>query len=243
MNVFKPDSKIFLDEENHKYNFLDDENIQFTSVTECISEYFEKFDKIKIATKLVKTHPKYMDMSIEELIAEWDLAAKNGTDIHKEIEDYIKESKKPKKNKSIVAINWLDKHLMNSKYELFSEVIAYSLELKIAGTVDLLLYDKINEVYTILDWKTNKAISTKSFKGKTGIKPETFDLPDCKFSHYSLQLSLYRFLLEKQYNIKMKKLIIAHITDDGVKGYVAPYLKNHIFLITKKYPRSKNVIY
>ena len=45
MNVFKPDSKIFLDEENHKYNFLDDKNIHFTSVTECISEYFEKFNQ------------------------------------------------------------------------------------------------------------------------------------------------------------------------------------------------------
>ena len=237
-NLFKPDEKIFLDEEKHKYIFLEDKNIQFTSVTECISEYFEKFDQNKIALKLVTTHPKYKGMQVDDLIEEWNLAAKNGTKVHKEIEDYIVKNKKPENNKSIIAIEWLNKHLMNSKYDLFSEVIVYSKQLRLAGTVDLLLYDKINEVYTILDWKTNKKISTKSFKGKTGIKPETYDLPDCKFSHYSLQLSLYRYLLEKQYNLNMKKLIIAHITEDGVKGYVAPYLKNHIFLITKKYLRS-----
>ena len=237
-NIFKPDKSIFLDEEKHKYIYKNDKNIKFTSVTECISEYFEKFDQNKIALKLVSSHPKYMDMEVDELIKEWNLAAQNGTDIHKEIENYIINNQEPKMQKSIIAIQWLNKHLMNSKYELFSEVIVYSKEFKIAGTVDLLLYDKINEVYTILDWKTNKKITTKSFNGKTGIKPETYDLPDCKFSHYSLQLSLYRYLLEKQFNLKMKKLIIAHITDDGVKGYVAPYLKNHIFLITKKYPRS-----
>ena len=237
-NIFKPDKKIILNEEEHKYIFLEDKSIQYTSVTECISEYFEKFDTLKIASKLVATHPKYKKMTVDTLIADWDLAAKNGTFIHKEIEDYIKSKKQPDNNKSQVAIQWLKKHLMNSKYDLFSEVIVSCNELKIAGTVDLLLYDKINQVYTILDWKTNKAITTKSYKGKTGIQPETYDLPDCKFSHYSLQLSLYRYLFEKKYNLNMKKLIIAHITDDGVKGYVAPYLKNHIFLITKKFPRS-----
>ena len=90
-NLFKPDEKIFLDEEKHKYIFLEDKNIQFTSVTECISEYFEKFDQNKIAFKLVTTHPKYKGMQVDDLIEEWNLAAKNGTKVHKEIEDYIEE--------------------------------------------------------------------------------------------------------------------------------------------------------
>tara|TARA_B100001115_G_scaffold180121_1_gene171952 strand:+ start:1460 stop:2179 length:720 start_codon:yes stop_codon:yes gene_type:complete len=233
-NIFKPDKRIHLDEKNHKYILNDNKDIVFTSVTECISQYFEKFDKIKIAQKLVSSHPKYIGMTMEELIAKWDESATNGTIVHKEIEDYINEKRQPNHQKSKIAIEWLSKHLMNSKYQLFSEIIVYCEDLHLAGTIDLLLYDSVNEIYTILDWKTNKEISTKSFKGKTGIKPETRDLPDCKFTHYSLQLSLYRYLLEKKYNLKMKKLIIAHITEQGVKGYVAPYLKNHIFLITQK---------
>ena len=52
-NIFKPDKSIFLDEEKHKYIYNNDKNIKFTSVTECISEYFEKFDQNKIALKLV----------------------------------------------------------------------------------------------------------------------------------------------------------------------------------------------
>ena len=48
-NIYKPDKSIFLDEEKHEYIYKNDRNIKFTSVTECISEYFEKFEQDKIA--------------------------------------------------------------------------------------------------------------------------------------------------------------------------------------------------
>ena len=70
---------------------------------------------------------------------------------------------------------------------------------------------------------------------KTGNRPETADLLDCKFNHYALQLSLYRYLLEKNYNLELDDQLIIHLGINSVHGYVAPYLESHIVSILKHY--------
>ena len=226
---------IKLEESTHKYILEGHEEIEFTSVTTCIAEFFEKFDKNTVAYKLVTTIPKYKGRTAEDLISEWDAAANYGTAVHKEIEDYIKLNKTPEIDRAIAGVDWLNKYLQKSDHELFSEVIVYSEELKIAGTVDLLVFDKTSKKYNILDWKTSKAIKTDSYKMKTGNRPETADLLDCKFNHYTLQLSLYRYLLEKNYNLELDDQLIVHLDNNSVHGYIAPYLEDHIVSILKNY--------
>ena len=227
--------EIKLEESTHKYILEGHEDIEFTSVTTCISEFFEKFDKEAVAYKLVTKIPKYKGRSAEDLIKEWEDAANYGTEVHKEIEDYIKLKKTPKLDRAIAGVNWLNKYIQKSDYDIFSEVIVYCKELKIAGTVDLLVFDKISKKYSILDWKTSKEIKTDSYKMKTGNKAETNDLLDCKFNHYALQLSLYRYLLEKKYNIMLDDQLIIHLDNDTVHGYITPYHKDHIISILKHY--------
>ena len=67
--------EIKLEEAAHKYILAGHEDIEFTSVTTCISEFFDKFDKEAVAYKLVTTIPKYKGRSAEDLIKEWDLTA------------------------------------------------------------------------------------------------------------------------------------------------------------------------
>ena len=231
----QPNGEIKLEESNHKYILEGHTDIAFTSVTTCISEFFDKFDKEAVAYKLVTTIPKYKGRSAQDLIKEWNLAASYGTAVHKEIEDYIKLKKAPEMDRAIAGVNWLNKYLQKSDYDIFSEVIVYCKELKIAGTVDLLVFDKVSQKYSILDWKTSKAIKTDSYKMKTGNKPETKDLLDCKFNHYALQLSLYRYLLEKKYNLQLDDQLIIHLDTNTVHGYIAPYLEDHIVSILKNY--------
>ena len=235
MTLFQPNGNIKLEESTHKYILEGHEEIEFTSVTTCISEFFEKFDKNAVAYKLVTTIPKYKGRTAEDLISEWDATANYGTAVHKEIEDYIKLKKTPEIDRAIAGVDWLNKYLQKSDHELFTEVIVYSEELKIAGTVDLLVFDKISNKYKILDWKTSKAIKTDSYKMKTGNRPETADLLDCKFNHYALQLSLYRYLLEKNYNLELDDQLIVHLDNNSVHGYIAPYLEDHIVSILKNY--------
>ena len=233
--MFKKNNQITLRETDHKYILKGSEHINFTSVTTCISQFFEEFDKIKIATNLKQRSPKYKHLTIEEITGSWDKAAQFGTDVHKEIEDYINHKKTPLIERSSLAIKWLDSYLKKTDFDIFSEIITFCEKLKIAGTVDLLLYDKINNVYSIIDWKTSKKIDTVGYNNKTGNKPETKDLLDTNFNHYSLQLSLYKYLLEKKYSIKIQDQIIVHISDDSAHSYLTDDLSEHIKSILKHY--------
>ena len=54
------------------------------------------------------------------MIKEWDLTASYGTAVHKEIEDYIKLKKAPEIDRAIAGVNWLNKYLQKSDYDIFS---------------------------------------------------------------------------------------------------------------------------
>ena len=224
--LFNPD--ITLERESHRYILSTNPDLEFISATTFISQFFEKFESEKIAQKLVSVSPKYMGMTVDEVLAMWKESANHGTIVHEELEEHILNKSPLTEPKAIQGMNWLNKYKMKSNFEIYPEVIIYSEELKLSGTVDLLLYDKKNNTYIIMDWKTSKSISTKSYGGKKGIKPATADIDDTKFNHYALQLSLYRYLLEKYYNLKISEHIIVHLKDEECEGIHAPYLKNNI---------------
>ena len=61
-----------------------------------------------------------------------------------------------------------------------------------------------------------------------GTHASTKHVMDCNFNHYSLQLSLYRYILEKFYGLKIRNQLIAHLKDDSVDAIVTPYMKDEI---------------
>jgi len=224
--LFKND--INLDRDNHIYKLDKSPNLDFTSVTTFIGEFFEEFDAKKIATKLVNNNIKYMHLTIDELLAQWKKLADYGTIVHEELENFILEGKAVYEPKSIQGIKWLKKYQIKSNFEIYSEVVVYSEELKIAGTIDLLLFDKNTGMYNIMDWKTSKRIDSKAFRNKKGNHPVTSNLDDCNFNHYALQLSLYRYILETCYNLNVSEHMVVHLLDNDCVGYHTPYMKNYI---------------
>ena len=54
------------------------------------------------------------------------------------------------------------------------------------------------------------------------------NIEDTKFNHYALQLSLYRYLLEEYYNLKISQHLIVHLKDEQCIGLHVPYMKNNI---------------
>ena len=133
----------------------------------------------------------------------------------------------PVRPKSKLAVEWI-KDKIDSKYDLLSEVIVYSKELELAGTIDLLLFDKEDGSYKIIDWKTSRRIFTSSYNSKVGIYEASSNLMDCNFIHYSLQLSLYQYLLENYYDINVTGSAIVHIGDSRIKTYKTRYYKAEI---------------
>ena len=224
--LFNPNIRLV--RESHKYILSTNPDLEFISATTFISQFFEKFEAEKIAKKLVSVSPKYMGMSVEDVLAMWRESANHGTIVHEELEEHILNQSELKEPKAIQGMNWLNKYKMKSDFKVYPEVIIYSEELGISGTIDLLLFDKNSNNYIIMDWKTSKKIDTKSYRNKRGILPASSNIADTKFNHYALQLSLYRYLLEEYYNIEITQHLILHLKDEKCEGLHVPYMKNNI---------------
>ena len=133
---------IELDIEKHEYRLYNQPDFIFTSVTTFVNSFFEPFDKIKVSNHLVNNVPKYFGETPESLMNQWEIARKYGTDVHLEIESWIKDGVIPKDVKSIAATKWIGGYVSRPNIDTFSEVIVYSKELGIAGTVDVLMMNK-----------------------------------------------------------------------------------------------------
>ena len=222
------DKNITLNREFHKYRLETNPDLEFISATTFISKFFEKFEAEKIAKRLVTSSPKYMGMSIEEVLASWKHSADHGTLVHEEIENHILNKSELTEPKAIQGVRWLNKFKMKADFDIFTEVIIYSEKLKLSGTIDLLLFDKNSKQYILMDWKTSKKIDMKSYGNKKGILPASSNIEDTKFNHYALQLSLYRYLLETYYGLDISQHLILHLMDNKCTGLHAPYMEKSI---------------
>lgn len=227
-------------EPEHKYILKSDPDLNFTSVTSITSKYFSPFDKDAIAKKLVETNMKYVGMTTDELIAQWDEARDFGNLVHNNIESYINNKNYKDISEVRHAIKWMNKFKNLSEFVFYPEVIIYSEELGIAGSIDVLAKDTKNDTYIIIDWKTSKSISKSSFGGRMGIHPITSHLMDCKYVHYSMQLSLYRYLIEEFYGIKVSNLLIAHLKNNECKPIVADYYHKEVLDMVNEHRKTQN---
>ena len=85
--------------------------------------------------------------------------------------------------------------------------------------------------FSIYDWKRSKKIE-KYNKFESGIGD--FDhLPHCNFWHYSLQLNIYKYILELKYNIIIQDLylVIMHPINSNYIKIKCPNLKDEVQLL------------
>jgi ATP-dependent exoDNAse (exonuclease V) beta subunit len=82
----------------------------------------------------------------------------------------------------------------------------------IAGMVDCLFYNKKSGMLEIYDYKTNKEIKLKSAY-KENFKSPISHLDVCEINTYSLQLHLYKHIIEKNTNLKIGNLYLVWINE------------------------------
>ena len=88
-----------------------------------------------------------------------------------------------------------------------TEMIVWSKEEELAGSIDMLFINEETGELSIFDWKRSKEIRYEN-KYQKGFGPcSHFD--DCNYYHYSLQLNFYKYLLETYYQFKVKDLHLA----------------------------------
>ncbi len=173
-------------------------------------------------------------MTIEQVKQAWkekgEEAAKTGTRMHKYIELFFNGMEDTTVDgidaEILMFKNWLC--ALDKKYCPFrTEYVIYDEELGIAGTIDMLFKMEGNHV-AIFDWKRSKEIKYRN-KYERANSPLTH-LEDCNYNHYCLQLNLYKYLLEKNYNFIVTEmyLIIIHCNQSEVQMIPVPLMEREI---------------
>ena len=94
-----------------------------------------------------------------------------------------------------------------------TEWVVYSLDMKIAGSIDM-VYENPDGTLAIYDWKRSKEIAKTNDWGRTATSPGTEHIPDCNFWQYTLQLNLYRKIVELHYGKRVTKLCLVQLHPD-----------------------------
>lgn len=228
-NELKKFDKYKFYEEPHVYTYINDDGNETeisTSVTSLIDEYTNTFDEDKAA----EAKADKLGISKEELLNEWhfnrDFSCVKGTLTHA-YNEYLWQNKKYNYDKEYV-VNMFGKDVIEPIWDKLKSVsekfydkykdnlvpigleqVIGSIDYDIAGTIDFLAYSKKLDALIIIDYKTNKEIRSKAFNDQRMLEPLT-EVPDVNYYHYSLQLAIYKYLLEQETNLNIysKKYLV-----------------------------------
>jgi hypothetical protein len=211
------------DEGSHVYRM---NNIKYDSVTTFIKTFKVPFDRDYWSKK--KAEERGVDVSV--ILNEWqdkaNVATSLGTKVHKYIEDFWSgnEPEYPEDEKLLGRIqSFIDiyNRKLNVLLPLKSELKIFSKRWRLAGTVDqpfLFWSQERQKAYLIIgDWKTNGEFRDDSHpKGryKKLLRPFSH-LYENHLNEYSIQISLYRLILEEEANIETEDGFLCHIGPDG----------------------------
>lgn len=215
INKHERDSHILFDEGPHVYTI--DGDSSFMSCTTWIHSHFSHFDAEKVldnifrGKKMMDPNYKYFGMKREEIKASWsgNEASLLGTAMHYDIECYYNGW--DVKNESI-EFQYFKKFVGDYKHlkPYRTEWTVFYKEYKLAGSIDMVFEDEDGDLW-IYDWKRTKEITSESFGNKMALTPCIQHLPDANFYHYSLQLNLYRTILEDKYGKTIKGMCLVKL--------------------------------
>jgi hypothetical protein len=215
-------SQIQFNEEEHRY-FLDGKEL--TSVTAKIKEFQTPFDRDRIAQRTAEKQGR----TVAEILAEWEAKGEKGRKLGKIVHAHIEETLSRNGNKQAgqLALDpFLSLNLKLPEIEAFDnlwrqtvptvswcqehvEWIIGDAELGIAGTVDTVLFSHQTKKYHIWDWKTGKFDLNNKWQNLL----EPFDYLDAsKFNIYSLQVSLYRLIIERNTGLELGDSYLVHLS-------------------------------
>lgn len=234
---------------------------RYKALQELMGDRFDSVKKMLLDKKVWdnKYIPSDIDMdtfnaTCQKYVDEW--AAKNkeacevGTRIHaaQETGFYTKSEKMIEKFKLGGSMP-VAKNCHEFKYDTAIHpemLLSYQSEdgiLRIAGQSDLVI--KNGNKIRILDYKTNAKLDKKSYFDPKKKKYQMMKYPinnimDCNLQHYTLQLSIYAWIIQKLHpEYEIEELRIIHFTHDGdVNEYVLDYLKSDVERLLKHYKKQ-----
>lgn len=218
--IFTTFNDITFYDEPHKYYLGDKELI---SVTTIIHKYQKEFNEDYWSNY----KGEQFSISQREILRAWEFINKKSTIKGSVIHDYVEnifQNKSYEYPKQLILKEFgfdpilveyqktkshIDKFYKDSLGKLIpirTEMVVYDRESLIAGMLDMLFYNIKAREFQIWDWKSNKDF-TFEMKSRHLLN-ELFMLEDCDLEIYSLQLELYKKIIEKNTGLKLGKSYI-----------------------------------
>ena len=247
--TFEQDGKLSFDEEAHRYSL---NGVEFRSVSNVVGMFFREFDAVSISLKKCCGN----EVEAAKLREVWEskgaIASQAGTFMHKEIEDYLNGKQVPdllcdvSYNGNYIKLNetvdlsrewsYFKAFERNTPFQPFrTEWRIYDADARIAGTLDFVCCCP-DGTYEIYDWKrSNKIDPTERNPWANGLNGLEH-LTDTSYSHYCLQQNLYRYMLEKNYGIKVSRmnLVVLHPELPMYRVVPVPQMEREINIILNK---------
>lgn len=230
-NPHERDSNIKFYNRSHKYDISKD-NSSYTSVTTWCHSHFSRFNSTEVIRNIKNgknwgPSNKYWGMSDNEIAELWKKtgseAAKAGTKMHSSIETFMNKGTSVNTTQKDLKENYMQMEDTKEWKQFLSfiddypdlkpyrtEWMVYHEDLKIAGSIDM-VYENPDGTLAIYDWKRSKEISKSNSFGKYSLNSILSDIYDTNFWHYSLQLNVYRYILESKYNKKVTSLNLVRL--------------------------------
>ncbi len=214
------------------------------SCTGFLHEFFSDFDGDAVVEKVVgnwKWHndPKYhyYQRTKEEILLEWKNANKLGSRFHYCVELFFNGLEQPThpdfQTKEYGYFQNFYRDFVVGKLKPWrTEWIVFDRLFELVGSIDMIFQrvDSDNPYSLVLyDWKRCLTIDATAYQDESAKGPFR-GLPKAKFWQYSLQLNMYKYIIERctQYRVEEMVLLRCHPQSDNYERIVVPDLQGYI---------------
>lgn len=242
-------------EDGHYYTYKD-KPISI-GATGLIEQYSQDFDAQAVAERVATKQNK----SVQEVLDEWkyknEFACEKGSQCHQFAQSlwsgeeylwsgfqnplYDYEEFSNKCDYIFEQAQQFHIDYQNRLEHLADEFVIGSEEYDLASAIDHLFINKLTGGLVLVDYKTNSDIY-KNEKYAKNMKVPLNHLKDDTLTHYAIQLSIYKYLVEKYTTLEFEEMFIVWFSElnDNYEIIEVPYLKDEIIKILEN-RRIKNM--
>jgi len=274
---------IRFDESSHTYVSVDpSKEVRWTSVTSLVSLFKNPFDSVAKSHQVSKNpKSKWFGIDPERIQQIWKGETTRSTEAGKW---YHSKRENELISQDFVEVDNIRYNVVKPNHQdlyklapiqklenntIYPEYMVYSFTDTICGQSDKV--EVSNNRVNITDYKTIKTLRTESFVNWEGLSQRMLKpidhLDDCHLVHYTLQLSMYLYMILK-HNPQFKPgvLTIEHIkfkldsmdefgfpiyymdnnnefVVEEIKNYKVPYLKEEVMAILREFKNNKEDMY
>lgn len=206
---------LIFDEVRHTYTL---DGVELPSATQLVSTLKPHFDAPSVAARVAMREGR----DAATILAEWDAKRQRACDLGHLVHGCIEAQMRGTPTTGGPAeyrawLQWWQQRGERTMEPVHIERRMASAAMRCAGTVDAIFKSAKTLDHHVFDWKTNGTFRERNQYRENLLKPFD-DVPNCELGIYSIQLSIYRLMIEAEEGPCGDSWIL-HLTPSGAKPY------------------------